>query len=260
MSGCTTAYITDSHKNVQFYQNILKELGFELKHDSVILDFGCGAGGEVYQLRKKNYHAFGCDIVPLYEEVQNLCREEKLTREDEIIFRTIDVNNYRIPFADNSFDFVFSNQVFEHVKNYPETLAEIYRVLKPGACSLHFFPSRYRPVECHVFVPFAGIFQSYHYLKFWAFLGIRNAYQKGFSYKETAAANHEFLHKRTMYYTKKKIAQYVLNQFKNISFIEHLFIKYSEGRLKKLYPLSQKIPFITSLIRTFHTRVIFFTK
>lgn len=37
-----------------------------------------------------------------------------------------------LPFEDGSFDALISNQVFEHVFNPPEFLAELNRVLKPG--------------------------------------------------------------------------------------------------------------------------------
>jgi SAM-dependent methyltransferase len=37
-----------------------------------------------------------------------------------------------LPFADNSFDFIVSISVFEHVQNLDVALAEMYRVLRPG--------------------------------------------------------------------------------------------------------------------------------
>jgi ubiquinone/menaquinone biosynthesis C-methylase UbiE len=163
----------------------LDELGLKLKPGSdKILDFGCGDGGEVYQFRKMGYKAYGCDIDNYSEKIQTLCKEEKIIDPDETVFGIIDMINYRIPFADNTFDYIFSNQVFEHVQNYPQALSEIYRVLKPGGCNLHIFPSRYRLVECHVFVPLAGIFQGYNYLSFWAFLGIKILSRKGFILKK----------------------------------------------------------------------------
>jgi ubiquinone/menaquinone biosynthesis C-methylase UbiE len=252
---------TAAQKTVRMYRNIMTELGLEMNADSdKILDFGCGAGNEVYQFRKMGYKAYGCDIGNYSDDIQNLCKEEKIIGPNETIFGSIDMANYRIPFADETFDYIFSNQVFEHVQNYPEALSEIYRVLKPGGCSLHLFPSRYRPIECHVFVPLAGIFRGYHYLFFWAFLGIRNSYQKGFSFKKTAKNNYEYLNNRTTYFTKAEISRHVVNQFRNISFIEKYFIKHGGGRLRNIYWLTRKFPFIASLIRTFHTRVIFFKK
>jgi len=245
---------------VKTQKNILNELGCDINADSIILDFGCGAGNEVYQFRKMGYKAYGCDIDNYYYEVQGRCREEKIINPDETIFGKIDRNTYRIPFADETFDYVFSNQVFEHLQNYPEALSEIYRVLKPGGYSLHFFPSGYRLIECHVFVPFAGIFRGYNYLAFWAFLGIRNSYQKGFNFRKVAKGNFEYLHKRTSYLDKSRIYNMVFRQFKNTSFVEQYFIKHGAGRLRHLYWLTKKLPFIASLVRTFHTRVLFFKK
>src|SRR5690349_219872 len=141
---------TTAEKFVQTHKNILNEMGFSLPQDAKILDFGCGAGKEVYQFRKMGYKAYGCDIKNVFGDIQKQCEKEKLVCPGESIFSVIDMNNYRIPFADQSFDYVFSNQVFEHVQNYSEALSEIHRVLKPGGCSLHFFPARYRPVEAHV--------------------------------------------------------------------------------------------------------------
>jgi SAM-dependent methyltransferase len=59
-----------------------------------------------------------------------------MIKPEEDIFGTIDLINYRIPFADNTFDIIVSDQVFEHVQNWSEALTEIKRVLKPGVVSL----------------------------------------------------------------------------------------------------------------------------
>jgi SAM-dependent methyltransferase len=42
----------------------------------------------------------------------------------------------KIPFPDNTFDSIFSSEVFEHVFNLPEIIAELHRVLKPGGLVL----------------------------------------------------------------------------------------------------------------------------
>lgn len=46
----------------------------------------------------------------------------------------------KLPFADGAFDVVFSTQVFEHVANLGETVAEIRRVLAPGGTLLVSVP------------------------------------------------------------------------------------------------------------------------
>src|ERR1043166_1709292 len=104
-----------TQKFFQIHKNILREKGFDLTPDSKILDFGCGAGREVYQFRKMGYNAYGCDIKDVFGDIQKQCEAEKLLGVDESIFRKIDMSNYKIPFPDATFDYVFSNQVFEHV-------------------------------------------------------------------------------------------------------------------------------------------------
>lgn len=47
----------------------------------------------------------------------------------------------RIPFDDNSFDVVVSNQVFDHTEKPRPVFAEIRRVLKPGGVFIALFPA-----------------------------------------------------------------------------------------------------------------------
>ncbi|WP_448614615.1 class I SAM-dependent methyltransferase [Modestobacter sp. URMC 112] len=60
-----------------------------------------------------------------------------------------------LPFADNTFDYVFSNAVIEHVggpERARQMLAESRRVARKGA--FHTTPNRWFPVETHTQVPF----------------------------------------------------------------------------------------------------------
>lgn len=41
-------------------------------------------------------------------------------------------DGHTLPFEDNHFDFIFATEVFEHIFNLDEILAELVRVLKPG--------------------------------------------------------------------------------------------------------------------------------
>ena len=54
-----------------------------------------------------------------------------------------------LPFADNSFDFVLSNEVLEHVEDDSVAMAEMVRVARPGGRVLIFCPNRWYPVEQH---------------------------------------------------------------------------------------------------------------
>ncbi|KAB1196265.1 MULTISPECIES: class I SAM-dependent methyltransferase [Haloferax] len=62
-------------------------------------------------------------------------------RSDELSYIRGDGTN--LPFADNTFDAVYCDQVLEHVKNEEDFISEIARVLKPNGCLWLAFPNRY---------------------------------------------------------------------------------------------------------------------
>jgi SAM-dependent methyltransferase len=47
-----------------------------------------------------------------------------------------------LPFADASFDFIFSSSLLEHVRDRPAAYREMRRCLRPGGLMLHIMPSR----------------------------------------------------------------------------------------------------------------------
>ena len=151
-----------------------ERLGVTPSPEMKVLDFGCGAGERVGEFRRKGYDAVGCDVaLPRDAEgpLGGLI--------DRGIVLPIASEPYRLPYDDQSFDIVYSITVFEHVMDYDSALAEIRRVLKPGGTSVHVFPSRWKPIETHAYVPFASRIQSYWWLYLWALLGIRNEFQRG---------------------------------------------------------------------------------
>jgi SAM-dependent methyltransferase len=54
-----------------------------------------------------------------------------------------------LPFADGSFDVVFSHEVIEHVTDDAAAAAEMVRVLAPGGRIVLFCPNRLYPFETH---------------------------------------------------------------------------------------------------------------
>ncbi|MEF2231722.1 MAG: class I SAM-dependent methyltransferase [Pseudodesulfovibrio sp.] len=98
-----------------------------LKPGDVFLDHGCGAGKLKSRLEATHpgvsYH--GVDIASSPEVAQ---REEHL--KDLSCFHETDGTT--LPFPENSFDMVNSNNVFEHVRHPEAVIREIHRILKPG--------------------------------------------------------------------------------------------------------------------------------
>jgi len=233
-------------------KNIIKEFGYDLSLESVILDFGCGNGKLVEEFCDLGYKAFGC-CTRFSTEVD--VDTDAMIRKG--IIRTIDLKNYVLPFEDNTFDFIFSQSVFEHVQNYSESISEIARVLKPDGFCLHSFASRYRPIEPHVYVPLSSVIQSQLWLYFWAILGIRNNFSANLNAKETSIKFYNYLKDETNYLSKKQLINQFGIKFQDVIFCENLFNKHSPVRGKYLYALSKILPFIPSIYSALFSRVIF---
>jgi SAM-dependent methyltransferase len=144
---------------------VLQRHGFAPDPAARVLDFGCGNGASVHGYLEAGFDAWGCDMVAPDDDLGGR-------------LRTIRSSPYRLPFGDGEFDLVYSEQVFEHVMNPDQAIRELSRVLRPHGVGLHFFPSRYRPIECHVLVPLAGTFRP----RWWfGFLGQSRRPQRVFS-------------------------------------------------------------------------------
>jgi SAM-dependent methyltransferase len=231
---------------------IIREFGYDLSHESLIMDFGCGSGKMVNELRKMGYLAFGCGT--RFSTEENVDTE---TMMEQGILRSIDLKHYRLPFEDNTFDFIYSNSVFEHVQNYLESIAEIARVLKSDGFCIHSFPSRYLPIECHVRLPFASVIQSRFWLYFWALLGLRNEDTEFNNAKVATEWFYNYLKTETNYLTKTLLKKHFKMYFNDVIFCEKYRLKHSPGKGKYLYSLSILLPFIPALYSTFRQRTLF---
>jgi len=233
-------------------QAILSEHGFSLASDHAVLDFGCGEGRHVYEFRDAGFQAFGYD------------RENCLRLRDQAdaeLFRFPEQAAVaRIPYGACTFDLVISTAVLEHVLDYENAFSETHRVLKPGGCSLHYFPSRYRPIEAHTFVPFGGIWQREAYFLFWAFLGVRNTFQRGVNFREVASRNAEYAKRGVCYLRKAGIVEVAHRHFTTVRFVEDSYLRHCPGPSHHLYPLVRAIPPLKHLYAALHTRVLLLRK
>ena len=57
------------------------------------------------------------------------------------VFPVKEYDGKNLPFPDNHFDFIFSSNVLEHIKNIDDLFVEFSRVLKKDGASLHIMPS-----------------------------------------------------------------------------------------------------------------------
>ena len=231
--------------------NIFRDLGYVLTPKAMIMDFGCGSGATVQELRSLGYQSFGCDFE--FKQEKGIDTEALATQR---LIRLVDTRPYKLPFDDDTFDVVISDQVFEHVQDYPESISEINRILKPDGFCLHVFPARYKLIEPHVYVPLATVVRSSPWLYIWAALGIRNEHQGGLSVRDTVDRNKSYLSAHTNYLPKQRIREYFREYFSEVDFCEQLFLKYS-ARGRHVYTLSKYIPFIPALYSTVHSRVVY---
>jgi SAM-dependent methyltransferase len=212
-----------------------------------VLDFGCGNGDLVHLFGGLGYDAFGCDMQ--FKEGPHVA---ELTASDHL--RLIRETPYSLPFPDAYFDAVFSAQVLEHVQDYAPTLAEVHRVLRPGGVALHQFPSRFRPIETHVFVPFGSCIQNYAWLRLWALLGIRKPSQRGMSASETATENFVYLRDRTNYLRRSEIDAYVRGIYSSHKYCETEVMKYT--RLRPIHAVFKAFPFLGWIVGECHSRAL----
>ena len=95
-----------------------------------IIDVGCGIGGSTLYLADKfGSSATGITLSPVQaSRAKERASEAGLS--DRVSFEV--ANALEMPFADNSFDLVWSLESGEHMLDKAKFLAECYRVLKPG--------------------------------------------------------------------------------------------------------------------------------
>ena len=95
-----------------------------------IIDVGCGIGGSTLYLAKKfNASATGITLSPVQaSRATERAIENNLA--DKVQFQV--ANALEMPFADNTFDLVWSLESGEHMPDKTKFLQECYRVLQPG--------------------------------------------------------------------------------------------------------------------------------
>jgi SAM-dependent methyltransferase len=102
-----------------------------LNSASSVLEIGCGSRRYALHLGEK----VGCRIVGLDINAAGVRNANQLAQAGGLSaqanFQECDVSK-NLPFDDNTFDAVFSNDVLCHVPGRPNVLTEIFRVLKPG--------------------------------------------------------------------------------------------------------------------------------
>jgi SAM-dependent methyltransferase len=93
-----------------------------------VLDAGCGGGGMPLSFADEATFVVGIDLVNRFGAAGVTLAKDRGIRNLDFV----QADGQRLPFADASFDWVFSHAVIEHVADAQRYLHECARVLKPG--------------------------------------------------------------------------------------------------------------------------------
>jgi SAM-dependent methyltransferase len=103
-----------------------------------LLENGCGIG-----IYLEHLIPLGCEVFGLeYAFTRALAAK---TRADNILGAA----GEDLPFPNNSFDLILSNEVIEHVRDDRKAIQEMIRTLVPGGRLIIFCPNRWYPFETH---------------------------------------------------------------------------------------------------------------
>lgn len=102
---------------------------YDMKKGDLLLDLGCGRGEFL-----KGFYDCGLNV----KGIDQSDVAKKLNPDVEI--KIANLEEFNLPYDDNTFDFVYSKSVIEHFY-YPEKLfKEILRILKPGGKVISLTP------------------------------------------------------------------------------------------------------------------------
>ncbi len=236
--------------------------------DARILDFGCGLGRHVQELRAEGYEALGVDL----ERPQFTPGRNRMWDEGECLFVSSPTGEF--PFEDGSFDLCFSTSTLEHVMSYSKPMSEIARVLRPGGYSLHFFPAGWRPLESHTLIPFGGKVHPTPLVRVWVILGFRppawarvgSGPNSGSASRTTKSEITEwyrlFFLNDVIYLSVSQIGRVCRRYFSQVEWVESEWIRATgdQSKISRIVAPYLAVPGLAALYRAFHTRALLLTR
>lgn len=120
-TSCDYKKLLDAHGR-EYLRPYVDTVNKYAKSGSRILDIGCGNGLSSYMLSELGHQVIGSDISLFF------LAETAQFQNDRLKYQVCDALD--LPFADESFDVVCSNELIEHVTDVPRALLEMKRILK----------------------------------------------------------------------------------------------------------------------------------
>jgi ubiquinone/menaquinone biosynthesis C-methylase UbiE len=115
----------------------------------LVLDVGFGNGMYVAAFVKAGAVVSGVEVNSALLDIAQSLLEQEGEKATLVVY-----DGGTLPFAEKSFDYVYSVSVLEHVTNPAALLKEVERILKPGGKFYLAFPNRFNPKETHTGIYF----------------------------------------------------------------------------------------------------------
>lgn len=131
-SRSATTYSAAAIMQKEVGQRMLDRLDYIRIQPVSILDLGCGPG-EFSRALAKRYNKAQVVSLDLAPGMLNAAKSQKRWRQKQSF---VCADAEALPFATNSFDFIFSNMVIHWANDINKIIHEIHRVLKPGGMLL----------------------------------------------------------------------------------------------------------------------------
>ena len=116
----------ERHRYAEYAPWMPEVMGFDQFAGKRLLEVGCGMGTDLLQFARGGANVTGVDLTPRSVETSRHHLELYGQKGD---FALTDAE--RLPFADESFDVVYSNGVLHHTPDTAEAVREVHRVLRP---------------------------------------------------------------------------------------------------------------------------------
>ncbi len=228
------------------YDFIIRLAAKEMPPSAKLLDFGCGNGQVVLKALDMGYDAHGTD---LYERGWERDRPTTLGNRLHQM-----PSPDKIPFPNDYFDIIITNQVFEHINDKPPVVRELARVLKPSGKLIAIFPTSEIIIEPHLKVPFVhrlrngGVTQKMILKIFYAFRSVSPPQANRDVLVNNALTN---LRNDLSYISDITAQKIFTSHFTLLSFGESMFLRdrIAQLRLLKHFSTLANTKFINKILR-----------
>lgn len=215
------------HANYSFILDQTITLMADRLNSCRVLDHGCGKGLLVEAGVSKSIDFYG---VEMFSHGSGIGIKDDLVTKGLLDSRVREVVDEKIPFPDEYFDLVVSNQVLEHIPAIEPVISEIRRVLKDDGLFLCILPYQGAYLEGHCKIPFAHWFKpesklQYYWLYVFKVLGFGRR-KKEKDPRVWANYFSLWLKDNTFYRTFPDINGLFKKSFQRVEYIEDEYIKF----------------------------------